>query len=141
MRRCDSVDVYTRQLAEASPAVNVGLLVGHTTLRANTMGADLGRAATGEETAQMAAMLDAALAEGAIGMSSGLAYPPAHEAPMDEVVTLARVLAGHRDAIYTTHMRDESDHVLAAVRETLDTGAAAGVPVVISHHKCSGKAS
>lgn len=54
---------------------------------------------------------------------------------------LARVLTGHRNAIYASHMRDESDGVLASVRETIETGAQSGASVVISHHKCSGKAN
>ncbi|MDH3414121.1 MAG: amidohydrolase family protein, partial [Gammaproteobacteria bacterium] len=75
---------------------------------------------------------------GCIGMSTGLAYPPAINAPTDEVVQLATCVARH-GGIYTTHMRNERDGVVDSVRETLEIGKRANVPVVISHHKCSGR--
>ena len=126
--------------AEASPAaVNLAPLAGHTALRAKAMD-DVYRAATTAEIARMEALLDEALDAGCIGMSTGLAYPPAAQAPTDEIVALASRLAEH-GGIYTTHMRNESAGVLDSVRETLDIGERAGVPVVISHHKCSGRES
>ena len=126
--------------AEASPAaVNLAPLAGHTALRAKAMD-DVYRAATAAEIARMEALLDEALEAGCIGMSTGLAYPPAAQAPTDEIVALASRLAEH-GGIYTTHMRNESAGVLDSVRETLDIGERAGVPVVISHHKCSGRES
>ena len=125
---------------EASPAaVNLAPLAGHTALRAKAMG-DVYRAASTAEIAHMEALLDEALEAGCIGMSTGLAYPPAAQAPTDEIVVLASRLAEH-GGIYTTHMRNESAGVLDSVRETLDIGKRAGVPVVISHHKCSGRES
>ena len=125
---------------EASPAaVNLAPLAGHTALRAKAMG-DVYRAAAAAEIAHMEALLDEALEAGCIGMSTGLAYPPAAQAPTDEIVALAKRLAEH-GGIYTTHMRNESAGVLDSVRETLDIGERAGVPVVISHHKCSGRES
>ena len=125
---------------EASPAaVNLAPLAGHTALRAKAMG-DVYRAAATSEIAHMEALLDEALEAGCIGMSTGLAYPPAAQAPTDEIVVLASRLAEH-GGIYTTHMRNESAGVLDSVRETLDIGERAGVPVVISHHKCSGRES
>ena len=125
---------------KASPAaVNLAPLAGHTALRAKAMD-DVYRAATTAEIARMEALLDEALEAGCIGMSTGLAYPPAAQAPTDEIVALASRLAEH-GGIYTTHMRNESAGVLDSVRETLDIGERAGVPVVISHHKCSGRES
>ena len=125
---------------EASPAaVNLAPLAGHTALRAKAMD-DVYRAATTAEIARMEVLLDEALEAGCIGMSTGLAYPPAAQAPTDEIVALASRLAEH-GGIYTTHMRNESAGVLDSVRETLDIGERAGVPVVISHHKCSGRES
>lgn len=128
-----------RTAIEASPAaVNVALLVGHSSLRLNSMRGDLSAAASPYEIDAMAGALDTALAQGAIGLSSGLDYPPAEKATMDEMVTLAKVLSHHSNAIYTTHMRDEGDNVVEAVKETLETGRQAGARVVISHHKCAG---
>lgn len=128
---------YFEQLAETPPAVNVAAQIGHTTLRRAVMD-DLGRAATPAEVDAMVRLLEAAMTDGCIGMSTGLAYPPANAAPTDEVVALASVLAKF-GGIHTTHMRDEKSHVVDSVQETIDIGKRAGVPVVISHHKCSGR--
>lgn len=139
--RFPSVSAYRAALARARPAVNVGLLVGHSTLRVGAMGLDLGRGASAAEIEVMGAALEQALAEGAIGLSSGLEYPPSKAAGIDEIVPLAQRLNAHPHAVYTSHMRDEGDGVLASVRETLETGRRSGARVVISHHKCVGPAN
>ena len=130
---------YMAAVEASPPALNLAPLVGHTALRAVAMD-DVYRAATAPEITRMEALLDEALEAGCIGMSTGLAYPPAFEAPTDEVVALASRLGAH-GGIYATHMRDEAAGVLESVRETLEIGERAGVPVVISHHKCSGRES
>ena len=70
--------------------------------------------------------------------SSGLAYDPAFCAPAAEIEALAALLhpAG---ALYTTHMRNESHAVIDSLEESFAAGRAAGVPVVISHHKTIGR--
>ena len=70
-------------------------------------------------------------------MSTGLFYAPANAAPTSEVIELARALNEH-GAFHTTHMRDEGEGVADSLRETFTIGAEAEIPVVISHHKCSG---
>ncbi|MEO0371798.1 MAG: D-aminoacylase [Pseudomonadota bacterium] len=132
-----TVRAYAARVEEARPAVNVSLLVGHSTLRAGVM-EDVDQPATPEQIAVMAERLDEALSEGAVGLSSGLEYPAATAAPPEEVIALARVLAGHKGALYTTHVRDESDHVEDAVAEALHIAEEAGVPLLLSHHKCAG---
>jgi N-acyl-D-amino-acid deacylase len=101
---------------------------------------ELDRPARADEIAQMQQRLAEALDAGAIGMSSGLYYAPAAHAPSSEIEALAQLLrpAG---AIYTTHMRDEAEHVLDSLDETFHVGEAAQVPVVISHHKTTGMAN
>ncbi|MGE4527470.1 MAG: amidohydrolase family protein [Rhodospirillaceae bacterium] len=125
---------YARALAEAPASVNVAGLVGHTSLRLVAMGDDLERPATAREIAQMRALLQDCLAEGAIGLSSGLMYPPAIAAPTAEVIEVGRPLAAC-GGLYVTHMRNEEDDVLASLDETFEIGRELGVPVVISHHK------
>jgi N-acyl-D-amino-acid deacylase len=71
-------------------------------------------------------------------MSTGLFYAPANPAPAAEVTALAALLAP-AGAVYTTHMRDEGDHVMDSLDETFSTAKAAGVAVVVSHHKTVGK--
>jgi N-acyl-D-amino-acid deacylase len=135
--RFPSFEHYAATVDANPPALNIAMLVGHSTLRVWAMG-DLKRAATRAEIGQMSALLEGSLEAGAIGMSTGLAYPTANAAPTDEVVALAERLVPY-DGIYATHMRDERDHVVESIKETLEIGQRAGVRAVISHHKCSGR--
>lgn len=132
------VSDYREAFSRAQPALNLALLVGHSSLRLNVMKNSLDRPATDAELLRMSELLRRALDGGCIGLSSGLDYPPALEAPTTEMVALARVLRDYPSTVYTTHMRSESDGVVDAVKETLHTGREADVPVVISHHKCAG---
>ncbi|MCY3596130.1 MAG: D-aminoacylase [Rhodospirillales bacterium] len=127
---------YLSALDRDPPAVNVVAQVGHSTLRIGAMDG-LDRAATPSEIARMRGRLEDSLAAGAVGMSTGLFYPPANAAPTEEVVELAAALAP-AGAIHSTHMRDETAHVLESLDETFEIGRKAHVPVVISHHKCAG---
>jgi N-acyl-D-amino-acid deacylase len=129
---------YMTKVDAAQPSVNSAFLTGHTTLRMNAMGDDLDRAATADEIAYMKSQLAQAMRDGSIGLSTGLFYDPAHAAPTEEVIELASVLADY-EGIYTTHMRDEADHVVESVEESIQIGASANVPIIISHHKCQGK--
>lgn len=134
--RYSSVASYAQAVEEAQPAVNVAPLIGHTTLRFACMG-DLSRPATLLETDAMCRLLDQCMAEGAIGMSSGLFYAEAMPAPAEEVTALARVVARH-GGVYATHMRSEMADILDAMHEACDCAFDAGVPLIISHHKCAG---
>ena len=128
---------YFRALEDTPPAVNSACLCGHSNLRHAVMDR-LDRAATADEIARMCALLEQALAAGAIGLSTGLYYAPATSAPTEEVIAIARTLGRH-DGLYVTHMRDEEDHVIESLLETFRIGAEAGVPVVVSHHKCTSR--
>ena len=136
--RYPTMRAYRDAVDAAHPAVNVAALVGHTTLRFAAM-PDLTRAASVEERARMSALLDASMTEGAHGLSSGLFYEEAHPAPADEVTDLARVVARH-GGVYTTHLRSEMATIIEAMHEAGDSAFEAGVPLVISHHKCAGPA-
>ncbi|MFQ5938220.1 MAG: amidohydrolase family protein, partial [Acidiferrobacterales bacterium] len=135
--RFPSVEHYTATVEENPPALNIALLVGHSTLRVGVMD-DLNRPATAAEIDKMGALLEGSLEAGCIGMSTGLAYPTANAAPTEEIVALAEHLAPH-GGIYTTHMRNEHDDVVESVKETLEIGRRADVRVVISHHKACGR--
>ncbi len=130
---------YLAALDKSPPAINAACLVGHSTLRVGAM-AELDRAARADEIARMGDRLQEALDAGAIGMSSGLFYAPAFHAPPAEIEALA-VRLRPAGAIYTTHMRDEAEHVLESLDESFHVGRAAQVPVVISHHKTTGVAN
>lgn len=140
---CESPDGFYGDFAayldaiDADPAaVNAVAQVGHSTLRLGAMDR-VDRPATAAEIRVMRERLEAALEAGAVGLSTGLFYPPAEAAPTEEVIEIAKGLAAF-GALHTTHMRDESDHVADSIEETLRIGREAHVPVVISHHKCAG---
>jgi N-acyl-D-amino-acid deacylase len=127
---------YIDAITAVKPAVNVAALVGHTALRSNHLDR-LDRAATDAEIDQMRADLKEALDAGAIGLSTGLAYANANAAPNSEVLALAELLAPAR-AVYTTHMRTETEAILDAMQEAFDVGRDRHVPVIVSHLKCAG---
>lgn len=127
---------YAQAIADNPPAVNVGALIGHTTLRAKVM-QDLTRAATPDETRDMAALLDEALAHGALGLSSGLFYQQAFAADMAEMQALTRVVGRH-GGVYVTHIRSEMDDILNAMQEAADTAQSGAATWIMSHHKCAG---
>lgn len=130
---------YRRRVEEAPGPVNVAALVGHMTLRARAMD-ELDRPATEAEIAAMREDLAEALDAGALGLSTGLAYPPSHHAPTSEVVALARDVAA-QGRLFTTHMRDEAAGVVASVAETIAIARESGARTLISHHKCCGAAN
>lgn len=132
----DSFKKYADAVYRAQPATNVAALVGHTSLRVTTMDT-LDRAASESEILRMCEILDKALEEGAIGLSSGLAYANAKQSTTSEVTALAKIVERH-DGVYTTHLRDEHDEIVQAMGEAFEIGRDAGVSVVISHFKCAG---
>ena len=76
------------------------------------------RAATPSEIDAMRQALETSLEHGAIGMSTGLYYPPAKDAPTDEIIALAKPMRAY-GGIHTTHMRDEASHLVESVNETI----------------------
>jgi N-acyl-D-amino-acid deacylase len=131
---------FAGKVDAARPAINGAFLIGHGTLRINTMGDDLNRPATASEIGEMRELLDQSLSQGAIGMSSGLFYAVSSSAPTDEVAEVGKPL-GKWGGVYTAHMRDEGDHIIKAMDETFEIGRRVGAEIIVSHHKCSGRSN
>jgi N-acyl-D-amino-acid deacylase len=127
---------YVAAVEAAEPAVNVAAFAGHTALRSNILDR-LDRAATPTEITAMRSQLSEALENGALGLSTGLAYASARSAPVREILALAKLLPDV-GGIYATHMRTEADGILDAMQEAFVVGQRSIVPVVISHLKCTG---
>lgn len=125
---------YLAQLESQGIAVNAALLVGHGTLRSTIMGSDYRRQADVSEIEAMAALVDVAMRQGAFGLSSGLEYDPGFYSSTEELIALAKVAAAH-GGIYMTHIRDEEEGFLDALREAALIGRQSGAPVQISHIK------
>ncbi|MGO1117642.1 N-acyl-D-amino-acid deacylase family protein [Rhodovibrionaceae bacterium A322] len=135
-----SFGAYLDRLDEDPAAVNALCQVGHSTLRLGAMDS-LDRPASDSEIAAMSATLEEALQDGAIGLSTGLAYPPAEKAPTEEVIALAKVMASYK-GLHSTHMRCESEGVMDSLAETVRIGREGEIAnSIISHHKCSGTAN
>lgn len=118
---------------------NAALFIGQGTVRREVMGMSDAKP-TAEQMKRMEALVDTAMQQGAIGLSTGLYYAPGSYSSTEEVVDLARV-AGRHGGIYDTHMRDESSYtigLLGSVRETIRIGREAHIPVMISHIKALG---
>ena len=130
---------YVRAVESARPAVNVAALVGHSTLRVAAMD-DPYRPAGRSEQAHMASLLREGMEAGAIGLSSGVFYATGAAADVDELALLAGI-AGECGGIYTTHIRQEMDAVIASLDEAFTTARRGRVPLVVSHHKCAGPAN
>ncbi|HEX6476985.1 MAG TPA: D-aminoacylase [Acidimicrobiales bacterium] len=135
----DGYGAYMDAIDADPPSVNVAVLVGHGTIRSDTMGNER-RPPTGAEQATMVDLLGEGLAAGCVGFSTGLIYEPGRYSTTDELVGLASVMASG-GGVYASHMRNESDGLLDAVAETIHIGHASGVPVQISHHKASGRSA
>jgi N-acyl-D-amino-acid deacylase len=118
-------------------AVNVASMVGLGTIRHVVVGDD-DRPATADELRRMTALVEAALADGACGASSGLEYTPGEFAPLGELVALSRPLARRR-LPYATHMRNEDDRLLEAIDEAIAVARGAACPLEISHVKTEGQ--
>lgn len=125
---------YLARRRAAPVALNVAALVGHATIRRQVMGGDFRRAATAAEIARMAALVEQEMKDGALGLSSGLEYEVGSFAAFDELVALAEV-AGRHGGFYISHIRDEADRTLEAVREAIAIGERARLPVQITHIK------
>jgi N-acyl-D-amino-acid deacylase len=121
------------RIAEAGPAVNFATLIGHNTVRIEVMGRAQ-RPPSPAELQRMKALVFRGIADGAVGFSTGLQYIPGTYANAPEIIELARV-AGNEGGLYATHMRNEGTALLEAVRESINVGVIARMPVQISHLK------
>jgi N-acyl-D-amino-acid deacylase len=131
------VGEFLGRVRQTPLGVNLATLVGHNTVRREVFG-EADRPPTPEELEKMKALVERAMRDGAVGLSTGLYYVPGAYAKTEEVVELARVAARH-GGLYATHMRDEGTGVLDSVRESIEIGERAGLPVQISHFKVSAR--
>ena len=128
---------YFHRLDSLKLSINVATLLGHNTVRRSVMGT-ANRLPTEDEMKKMEALVEQAMKDGAVGLSTGLQYIPGAYSKTEEIVRLAKVASAYR-GVYASHMRDEGDAIVASIRETLLIGKEASIPVEISHFKLSGQ--
>lgn len=128
---------YLRWIDSLKLSINVATLIGHNDVRKAAMGR-ANRDPSPEEMKHMETIVDKAMADGAVGLSTGLIYIPGTYSKTPEIVDLAKIVAKY-NGVYTSHMRDEGDSVTEAIEEALTIGRQAKIPVEISHFKLSGQ--
>jgi dihydroorotase/N-acyl-D-amino-acid deacylase len=131
------LDGYFAHLARTKSAVNIATFVGATQVRMAVVGKQ-DRRATPEELARMVALVDTAMQQGALGLSTSLVYAPAIYAPTEELIALAQAARRH-GGIYASHIRNEGSGIDAALDEAFRIGREANIPVEIWHLKTAGQ--
>lgn len=134
-----TLDEYFQRVEGQGCSLNIGTFIGLGTIRCAVMGFDERQPTAGEMTA-MKQLLARAMEDGALGVSTGLVYAPGSYADNAEIAELSSVAGGY-GGIYTTHMRDQGDHFLESIADSIAIGRQAQLPVVIAHHKVVGKAN
>jgi dihydroorotase/N-acyl-D-amino-acid deacylase len=132
-----SADQYLHDAEQHAPFASVYSLIGHGSLRIAVAGNRMD--AMPEAMLQkMESVLDEALAEGAVGFSTGLMYAPGSSAGREELERLCRIVA-NRGKIYCTHMRDYGFRLLGAIDEQIELARATGCRLQISHLQAVGR--
>lgn len=131
------MNTFFSELEKKKIGLNFGTLVGHETLRRGLMGDQI-RKITEEEIKMIGRMLLESLEAGAFGMSTGLVFSHARAATIYEINFLAEILKNN-NALYTSHIRGESEELLPSINETIQIGRMTNVPIEVSHLKAVGK--
>jgi dihydroorotase/N-acyl-D-amino-acid deacylase len=134
-----TLDEYFARLGRTPPALNVGTFVGAGGLRAYVVGQEQ-RAARPDEIAKMRALVEAAMQDGALGLSTSLQYVPGRFASTEEIIELARVAKAH-GGIYITHQRSESSQIMSSLDEVFAVARGADIPAEVWHLKTAYKAN
>lgn len=132
-----SLDGYFRRLERQGTRLNIGTYVGAGQLRKAVIGED-DRAPTADELQQMKSLVEQAMKDGALGISTALIYPPSIYAKTEELIELSKVAARY-GGLYATHMRSEGPTEMAALAEAIRIGREAQIPVEVFHLKVAGK--
>jgi N-acyl-D-amino-acid deacylase len=135
--RWNTLDEYFALVRKRGAALNLASLAGHGNIRGSVMGYD-DRMPSEEEFSEMSTLLKSTLYEGAIGLSTGLIYPPGVYAETEELIRLSKFLK-KKDLIYTSHMRSEGEMLVESVAEIIKIAREADIKTHISHIKTAGK--
>lgn len=132
------IDGFLREVERNGVALNVATLAGLGSTRRIVAG-DSERRLEHDEIAAQARIVREACEQGALGVSSGLIYPPSMYADTEELAAMAAAAREGSAPRYVSHLRSEGDELIAAVEEAIEIGRRAEVLVQCSHHKAAGK--
>ncbi|QOR35128.1 D-aminoacylase [Clostridium sp. 'deep sea'] len=132
-----SFQSYLNMLEQLPLGINLGLFVGHGTLRIAAMGLDNGKPNT-DQLQKMKILLQECLESGAFGLSSGLMYAPGSYADEQEIIELCEIVNKYQGH-YTSHLKNQGNSLVECVKQTINIGAKTKIAVNISHHKAVGK--
>ena len=130
---------YFAAVEKNGTALNFALFVGASNPRELVIG-DVNRPPTADEQREMDGIVDQAMRDGAIGLSTSLIYLPAMYSTTEEIISMARVAAKH-GGVYFSHIRDEGTEIDKGLDEAFRIGREANIPVNIWHLKVSGPAN
>lgn len=133
--RWSTFEDYFKILSKKGIAINFATLVGHGNIRSSVAGYE-GRELTKSDMKMMCVLLRKSIKAGAIGISTGLIYPPGIYSNTEELVELAKCC---KNLIYTSHMRSEGDKLIESIQEAIRIGKETGIKIHISHIKTSGE--
>ncbi|MBL8206822.1 MAG: D-aminoacylase [Blastocatellia bacterium] len=133
-----TVGEYLDQLANNGLSLNIATLAPHGPIRISAMGLAKGKPSR-SQLRMMHKLTEQAMKDGALGLSTGLIYPPGMYSEFDELQSLAEVVKDY-DGIYTSHIRGSSETLIPAVKELLNIGRTTGVRVHHSHNEAVGRA-
>ena len=132
-----SVEEYLRFLEGSNLVGNIAYLVPHGPVRTLAMGFE-GRQATAREMQRMREIVEEGMRQGALGISTGLIYPPNVFSDREELVEICKGAAAY-DGCFMVHIRNESNRSLEALDEVIDVARRSGVRLHVSHFKVAGK--
>ena len=130
---------YFDRIEKQGMGINLATYVGATSVRRMVLG-DAKVDPSTAQLEQMEKLVDEAMQDGAVGVSTSLQYSPAPYAKTAELIALAKE-ASKYGGVYATHMRSEGDAVLDSIDEATRIGREAQIPVEIWHLKAAGKAN
>lgn len=131
----EKISEYFAGLEKSGISINFGTYYNETQARVAVLGNDA-REPNAEELAQMKALMETAMKQGVLGMTTALIYPPSSYATTKELVEMAKVV-GNYGGIYASHIRGEGKELVQSVEEAITIGEQAGLPVEIFHLKAA----
>ena len=132
----EGVDGYAKTVARTGATINSVVLLGYGGIRWGAMRGGFDRPPTGAEWKEIEGLVESGLEQGAVGMSTGLAYRPCYYATTGELIRVSRILAKH-DKVYASHLRAGANGAL----EAIEIGQKAGCRLQLSHFRGGSKAA